>query len=175
MILSDVHSRIGKNTMLGEIDAKILDTYSKKCKNTTFIEIGSYVGTSTIILAQNCQKLYCIDPFSKEYKNIFIENLKLFNINNVIMFETKIQNCPDISFINEIGFAFIDTDHTYETTMCSFIKIKDLVESKGFVCFHDYKHPKYPDVERVVSDILRQHKDWIFIEHQQGTCVVQKH
>jgi len=114
------------------------------------VEIGSYVGKSSIIMAGasmegNKMPVYCVDTwmdngdgidhfpeFKKNIKHYGVEDkIKVFRGNSAKMsFDFKL-NCKD-----KIGLLFIDGDHSYEGVRRDFITWSRMVN--GFIAFHDY-------------------------------------
>ena len=83
------------------------------------LEVGSYYGRSTVLLAHTGRVIYAVDPFSDfdtgdpggdKIEAGFLENTKRFN--NIFLFRQKIEDWKT----RKVGFAYLDGDHTYQGT-----------------------------------------------------------
>lgn len=126
----------------------------------TALEIGSYCGVSSAILASQLAaqnpsaKLYCIDPFETQktqdgycreryteerlgfsYEEKFDENVKRFSETVVKLkgYSDQVDLPPD--FAPE--FIFIDGDHSYEGVRKDIERFVPLLKVGGSVSFHD--------------------------------------
>lgn len=48
-------------------------------------------------------------------------------------------------------FVFIDADHSYEGVLCDLVWWWPLVKHGGYLCGHDYDHPRIGEVKRAVD------------------------
>lgn len=136
----------------------------------TYLEIGSYVGSSASLMLQHKYptKIICIDPLilspkhfngSKSQELTLKENINKNNINSykVIIYKNysydkllleKLKNI-------KIDILFIDGDHRYNGVIEDWNNYKDLVVSGGYIVFDDYLDFKYsPKVKKAVDDIV---------------------
>ena len=144
----------------------ILGEYKK-----TYLEIGSYVGSSASLMLQHQYptKIICIDPLvlspkhfngSKSQELTLKENIKK---NNIYSYEVDINKNYStdenviIKLKNEkIDILFIDGDHRYKGVIADWNNYKDLVVSGGYIIFDDYLDWKHsPDVKKAVDDIVK--------------------
>ena len=63
-------------------------------KNSVAIEAGTHICTHTCLLADLCKTVYGFEPFPETYE-LALENLKLNNINNVILSNKALSNEND--------------------------------------------------------------------------------
>lgn len=120
------------------------------------LEIGSYLGKSTILLACLGRQVHAVDPFSNfdtldmVGDNIYerlVTNLHNRNLHDVIIYRQKIEDWLPV----KVGFAYLDGDHTYEGTM-SQIKVAKAAGAMT-MCLHDYENAGGGrEVVRAVSD-----------------------
>lgn len=79
------------------------------------LEVGSYCGRSSVLLASLGRTLHCVDNFhdqepGEDMAKIFQENTKEYP--NVILHKMPIEKWD----VRPVGYAFLDGDHTYEGT-----------------------------------------------------------
>jgi predicted O-methyltransferase YrrM len=160
---------IGLNDLISHIN-NIQNT-----KNLTLVEIGSYVGESTTIFAENFKKVISIDPYIDDYdlndpacEHIsfnevyvkFLDNTKKFN--NI----SQIKKTSDESFSyfddESIDVLYIDGLHTYEQVKKDIINYLPKVKKGGFICGHDY-HKNWPGVIQAIEETLKT-VDKVFID-----------
>jgi predicted O-methyltransferase YrrM len=139
-------------------------------KEMTMIEIGSYIGESTIMFAENFKKVLAIDPH-QTYDEIdenkyapshlvydeFIKNTKTFN--NI----EHIRKTSDDAFLDikeMFDFVYIDGLHTYEQVKKDILNYKPLIKETGIIGGHDYIH-NWVGVVNAVDEILGR-PDFIF-------------
>jgi predicted O-methyltransferase YrrM len=127
-------------------------------KNGVIIEIGSFMGLSSIIMASALlsnnnykAKIYCVDTWegSPEHKNldevkskqlyeIFLENIKKYKVNSIIYPIRK----PSVEAANEFedlsaDFIFIDGDHSYESCYSDLVSWYPKLKEGGILFGHD--------------------------------------
>ena len=113
-----------------------------------FLEIGSYLGASSIVIASALtdvsQKLYCVDTWENDAmtegkKDTFHE----FST-NVSNFSTHIVPLRGVSaeisqtFNESLDYIFFDGDHSYEGIKTDVITWLPKLRPGGIAIFHDY-------------------------------------
>lgn len=117
----------------------------------TMIEIGSFVGESTVLFAQSFKKVIAIDPFLPDYDPADTTS-HMFDFNNV--YQTYLQRTGAYQNIETIvstsdaavdflkgpkyDFVYIDGLHTYEGVRNDIINYLPLVKDGGAIGGHDY-------------------------------------
>ncbi len=120
------------------------------------VEIGSYVGGSTIYLAEGAKltnkKVYAVDPHPGGTKSSFLSNISKAHCEDVVIpIVMKSQDAAK-DFNQSIGLLYIDGLHDYENARADFFAWKDkLVPDTGVIVFHDCWHV---GVSRVISEML---------------------
>lgn len=120
-------------------------------KELNMIEIGSYLGESTIMFAQHFNSVVSIDPFIEDYD---LNDATCYHapLNKVFeQFTKNISETSNIYHIRETSddafdkipkqnyfIVYIDGLHTYEQVKKDIENYKKLIPSGGFVCGHDY-------------------------------------
>lgn len=105
------------------------------------LEVGSYHGRSTVLLASLGRPVYSVDPFSNFDSDdpsgdktcvAFLENLRSRGITNVTSFKVRVEEWEG----RQVGFAYLDGDHTEEGTFSQIEKALQLGARR--MCLHDY-------------------------------------
>jgi hypothetical protein len=115
--------------------------------HTSCVEIGTFRGLSTAILAHYCQKVTTIDI------KIFEEAIclwKYFGVRDKIKYccvDSDASKAQAIEDVGKFDFAFIDGLHTLDAVKVDF----ELVKKCGTVLFHDYGMPDIPDIKIFVD------------------------
>ena len=114
---------------LTDLTSELIHIFSdKKSIPKTMIEIGSYMGESTMIFASSgiFETIHSIEPhqgieiFSEQYQYTWKDIEKEYKINtrhfnNIIHHKDFSYNVLDKFEDNSIDFIYIDADHTYES------------------------------------------------------------
>lgn len=119
--------------------------------NKTMIEIGSFVGESTVLFAQSFKEVIAIDPFLEGYDDLDPTSY-LFEFKNV--YQTYLDRTGDYKNIKTIvstsndavsklegskyDFVYIDGLHTYEGVKTDITNYLPLVKEGGVIGGHDY-------------------------------------
>ena len=123
----------------------------KPSNQMDMIEIGSYVGESTIIFANQFRYVVSVDPFINDYDPTdeackfasfdlvykeFIKNtFPYFNIKSIR--ETS-RNAFDILRNWQWDLVYIDGSHTLDDVWFDIKNYKDIIKKGGFIAGHDY-------------------------------------
>lgn len=158
----------------------LVDTESK------MIEIGSYMGESTLIFSSTglFTQIFAIDPFSiteelselikkednkySSYNNFdmsilvqreFKTNTRFFN--NIRLLKEYSYNTVDSFVDNSIDFIYIDAEHTYEAVKQDLELYLPKLKDGGIIGGHDYHTERWPGVVKAVNEILGE-PDFVF-------------
>jgi predicted O-methyltransferase YrrM len=116
------------------------------------IEIGSYVGESTLMFAQNFKEVVSVDPFvnydvdfdfisngyapfDKVYAEFIKNTLPISNIKSV---RDTSENAFPILNQQQWDMVYIDGLHTVDGVYYDITHYKSIIKPGGFVCGHDY-------------------------------------
>jgi predicted O-methyltransferase YrrM len=135
------------------------------------IEIGSFVGESTVLFAQSFKKVIAIDPFEADYDPQDPTSY-LFEFDNVyqtyldrITVYSNIETIVDTSdnavkelVGKEFDFIYIDGLHTYEGVKNDIKNFLPLVKKGGVIGGHDYTNriPHLVGVYEAVNEMFGQ-------------------
>ena len=126
-------------------------SYLGDTSKMTMIEIGSYIGESTILFAEKFKYVIAIDPFLDDYDEIPLDNTAdsqkvynkfLENISNYYnVVHIKKTSCDAFNDIKEkVDFVYIDGLHAYEQVKKDINNYKILIKDGGTIAGHDYSH-----------------------------------
>jgi predicted O-methyltransferase YrrM len=137
--------------------------------NKTMIEIGSFVGESTVLFAQSFKEVIAVDPFMEGYDDKDPTSY-LFEFNNV--HQTYLDRTGDHKNIQTIvstsddavsklegskyDFIYLDGLHTYEGVKNDIINYLPLVKDGGVIGGHDYtnQHEHLVGVYKAVNEMF---------------------
>lgn len=137
----------------------------------TYLEIGSYVGSSASLILQHDFKtnILCIDPCvldpSHYNGSLYQTDTLKKNIENNNIHDYKVevakQYSTDPSLLNKlktdntkIDILFIDGDHSRAGVLNDWNNFKDFVNPGGFICFDDYYDDIYSLEVRLAVDSI---------------------
>lgn len=141
---------------MGESDCRALWNQVKNITNGTIVEIGSYGGKSTIILANASptSSIIAIDPYIG-YEDIEAQFLSAVKGFNIIPKKVKSEDFTDKL---KIDFLHIDGDHSYEAVKKDIEKFVPMVKKGHYVFFHDYPVAEF-GVGRAVNELKDKYFD----------------
>jgi len=117
------------------------------------IEIGSYIGESTTIFADNFKEVISVDPYVDGYDKSDISTADVYAPFNEVYTEflRNTIHYPNIKSIRETSenalkvlreekwdLVYIDGAHTLEGVHFDILHYKDVIKEGGFLCGHDY-------------------------------------
>ena len=147
--------------------------------NKTMIEIGSFIGESTVLFAQSFKEVIAIDPFlpdydtadptsySFEFKNVYESYLgrtgDYQNIKTIV--STSVDALDQLKGL-QFDFIYLDGLHTYEGVKTDIVNYLPLVKTSGVIGGHDYtnKIPHLVGVYNAVNEIFG-HPDKVFADN----------
>ena len=135
-------------------------------KNLKVVELGSWVGKSSFVLAKAIRQLnangrvYCVDPFNgsgdelsinvynndrklfiKRYlmdlKELFIYNMTNNGVMNYIDIKATYSYEARKNFTAKIDFLFLDANHEYKAALKDYKDWMPLIKRGGYIAFHD--------------------------------------
>ena len=136
------------------------------------IEIGSYIGESTMIFADRFKEVVSVDPyindydledaacsfapFDKVYEQFVRNTLSVPNIKSIR--ETS-ENAFSILKDQQWDMVYIDGLHTLEGVSYDIAHYKTIIKPGGFVCGHDYG---WGNVRHAIGQLLDDKVDATF-------------
>lgn len=145
-------------------------------QHTEMIEIGSYMGESTMLFASSniFNKIYTIDPHDgieefNERENItWGEVINEYELNtryfdNIELISDYSYNVVDRFDDNSIDFIYIDGRHDYESVKRDLKLYLPKLKLNGIIGGHDYSEKQWPDVYKAVNEVMGE-PDKVFID-----------
>ena len=141
-------------------------------KEMRIIEIGSYVGESTMIFADRFKEVVSVDPYINDYDledaacsfapfdkvyEQFVRNT--LSIPNVKSIRETSQNAFSILKDQQWDMVYIDGLHTLEGVSYDIAHYKTIIKPGGFVCGHDYG---WGNVRHAIGQLLDDKVDATF-------------
>ena len=148
---------------------ELLTVLSNKLDKTdyTMIEIGSYMGESTMMFASTglFSTIYSIDPldgyeefnemhdYSWEFiRGEFTKNTKYFD--SIVYLQDFGYKVVDKFENDSIDFIYIDGSHSEENVRRDLELYLPKLKKNGIIAGHDYLELVWPDLVNVVTDIV---------------------
>jgi predicted O-methyltransferase YrrM len=139
--------------------------------NKRMVEIGSFVGESTVLFAQSFKEVIAIDPFLADYdpadptsylfefKNVYETYLdRTGDHKNIKTIKLTSNDAKDLLKDELFDFIYIDGLHTYDGVKTDIINYLPLVKKGGVIGGHDYghiqEHPHLEGVQIAVDEML---------------------
>lgn len=147
---------IAKNAVSPFNQAKVLFNIVKNRQPNEIIELGTSLGISTLYLAKANKKakVYTIEG-SPEIANVARNHFKQLKANNIQLetgvFEEKLSIC--LSQMNQVDLAFVDGNHTYESTLSYYRTILSKCNENSILIFDDIHWSK--GMEKAWNEIIQ--------------------
>ena len=137
------------------------------------IELGSFAGKSTIVLASTGRKVHAVDAWSLEVddpsayhkKSIksgeiifrdFFQNLAKSNVATSVTVHRGLTNDVVLTWKEQAALLFIDAGHTYTNLRDDLANWTPFLHQNGILLIHDVVGSSHPGVKRAASELLRQ-------------------
>lgn len=121
------------------------------------LEIGSYMGRSTICLAKTAEHVTAVDYFDgratgrpTETYETFLANLERYDVAHKVEARHPDDELPREAY----DLAFIDGAHDYESVLVDIDKCMPALKPDGLIVFHDYASGIDPGVTRAVNEFV---------------------
>jgi SAM-dependent methyltransferase len=137
-------------------------TLAELAEGRRVLEVGSYLGRSTICLARKAKSVDCVDPFDgratpelRHCRDEFADNLSRHGVGGKVLAHvgTFADVAPHLGPA-DFDLIFIDADHSYEAVSRDIALALPLLRPGGLIAFHDYGNPADPGVAWAVDEFL---------------------
>ena len=132
------------------------------------IEIGSFVGTTALVLAEHFDKVHCVDtwtasasddPINDIYRKLENEVYEVFHANVLRHEEIEVHRMTSREaaplFANESAhLGWLDGDHSYEAVLADIRLYLPKIKRGGFMMGHDL-NDAFPGVGRAVGELFK--------------------
>lgn len=127
------------------------------------VEIGSFIGESTIIFAEHFNQVIAIDPFQADYHKedptskfnfdeVYDEYMRRTSpFPNIKTLRLTSDSAVDVLKDELFEFIYIDGIHTYEQVKIDIDNYLPLLKQGGIIGGHDYG-PHWPGVNKAVDE-----------------------
>ena len=131
------------------------------------VEIGSFIGESTIIFAEHFNQVIAIDPFQPDYHKedptskfnfdeVYDEYMRRTSpFPNIKTLRLTSDSALDVLKDELFDFIYIDGIHTYEQVKIDIDNYLPLLKQGGIIGGHDYG-PHWPGVNKAVDEKFGQ-------------------
>lgn len=188
-----VHSMTSETREYDKLEKWASEMEEKFGEDQTFIEIGSYHGRSTVLLAQYA-KIITIDwhgsvdggpgfpSVATDHIKPFIRTMRQFNL-----LETRVypvicsSEVLNTLTLQNASLIFIDGDHTYEKCLLDIQRSHKHLRRGGYLVIHDMQRegPLWPEcstkvtdgqfgVSQAVHEYMDNNKGYELVEHYTG-------
>jgi predicted O-methyltransferase YrrM len=144
-VMRDVQQRNGLEDMINWVN-RIRPT-----SEMNIIEIGSYIGESTLIFAQNFRQVISVDPYINGYDpndpacsyasfdKVYYEFLKnTLDMPNIKSIRDTSENALNVLVGRKWDMVYIDGIHTLEGVWFDIDNYRRIISHGGFISGHDY-------------------------------------
>ena len=159
---------------------QLIDLVAPLWNHPIVVEIGSWIGVSTIYLAKGIRpfggRVVTVDPHAgtllhrhgnpPDTEALLRENLKRFEVEGVVevIRNTSLGALEGWSGVN-IAMLFLDGSHWFKDVRADFFGWSPWIHSGGVVAFHDY--PTRAGVRKTVDGIVRASLAWEELGREQ--------
>ncbi len=150
-------------------ELKLLYDLASRVRHNCIVEVGSFVGRSTIVLARGSMAghgvaVYAVDPheavrgalgieYGPQDRAAFFANLLQAEVTEVVRPIGLASIAAARAWERPIAMLFVDGDHHYDAVRADFEAWSPHVISGGAILFHDALNPKL-GVQQVVAEVL---------------------
>jgi predicted O-methyltransferase YrrM len=134
------------------------------CPQGDVLEIGSYKGSSSLLLAagnavsSHTGRVWLVDPCFQPSREVFVDNFKKYDLDgNITMVEKPSEDARRL-IDARFNLIFIDGLHEYSYVKKDILLWKDSLVQGGVIAFHDIQ---LKDVVRAINDFIVPCTDFI--------------
>jgi predicted O-methyltransferase YrrM len=159
---------------LNATDAATLWGVVAELRPSTAVEIGSYLGRSTSLLALAARRfcsheatVHAIDPHTGDRQqlealgvetlpslDLFRLHLRAADVDNIVIEHVEKSDIVARSWVAPIDLLYVDGWHSYEAVYADTVNFGSHLSSGGVVCFDDYG--QYQDVRSAAEEACRE-------------------
>jgi predicted O-methyltransferase YrrM len=150
-LLADRHvfdasgARVPLDSNISAEESALLHSAVRELRPAASVEIGLAKGVSTLAILEalrenGCGHHHVIDPFQANYGDAGLETVRRHGLEPWWTFHRDLPEkvIPDLP---QLQFAFIDSSHLFDLTVCEFVLVDRRLEVGGVIGFHDLWMP----------------------------------
>lgn len=147
IIGAEIGVRFGKNAeqlleLLPNLNLLLVDRWEKPPKGDSFYKSGDGIAQRP---AGHLRKAY---HETKRRTSRFKNRVNIKKMSSI--------NAASEALDESYDFVFIDADHSYDGVKSDIINWLPKVKIGGYLCGHDYNHPRIGEVKRAVDELFGQ-------------------
>jgi len=128
-------------------------------------EIGSYMGRSTLAMAETALQVYAIDTFKAddrdknqmgEYTTLDAIKENIVGYDNITILPGLSKDASELFEDAYFDLILVDADHSYDGVMADIRTWWPKLKVKGYMLFHDFNTSK-EGVQRAVLEVFGKH------------------
>jgi len=148
-------------------EAELLYETACDCQGN-ILEIGSFVGRATAVLAESGNPVITTDMFPNNQLTDFWKNIDSLKLTNITTIKCDHHYLPDF-LTGRFKMVYVDGNHIASRIIPDLNFAYYLID-KGYIAIHDYNNKGWPDVKICVDVLLQQ---WgLKIHKQAGTLII---
>lgn len=149
----------------------LIHDINKIGENLKGIEIGSYIGESSLIFLSfhNISKLTCVDIEIPKLFNVKLE--KFIENGKCVPLEMSSSDANEKIIEDDFDFIYIDGDHTYDFVKNDIEIWYPKVKKEGILCGHDYV---WDGVKKAVDEFVLKYNLDLKIYDDSSWSVIKK-
>lgn len=146
---------------------RYIHKYNNRLMDIRMVEIGSYVGDSSEIFAQNIENVLCVDPWKNGYDihdaSSYVHSMEVVEAQfdelleiypNIVKIKDTSENIVKCIGDESFDLVYIDGLHTYDGVKKDIKLWLSKVRKGGFIAGHDYNNKHHPGVKPAVDETL---------------------
>ena len=131
--------------------------------DSTFVEVGVWKGKSAaymcveIARSKKHIRFYCVDSWEdQDIYHTFVTNMKPVEVYYTPVRLSSVEASERLFANKSLDFVFIDSDHSYDTTIQELLAWTPKIKPGGILAGHDYypDHPEYCGVYAAVNTLF---------------------
>ena len=138
----------------------------------SMVEIGSFAGVSSMLFAEFCEEVICIDPYVS-YSELDIIKIatarEYFSMNtidysNIHLFKVTSLEAAELFIPEDVDMVYIDGAHDIASVKADLRAWMPKIKNGGWLCGHDINIDVRLAVEKVIGTNYKTYKDtsWAF-------------
>jgi predicted O-methyltransferase YrrM len=140
-VFNEQGAEVALSSNVSESEAALLQAAVKELRPTASAEVGFAQGVSTLAILEALRQSahghhHVIDPFQRNYQYCGRAMVARARLGDRYSFYEKFPE-DVIPGLPRLQFAFIDSSHLFDLTMCEFVLMDRKLDVGGVVGFHD--------------------------------------